>query len=81
MLHKVPGRRSLLPPSPEALRNPKKYKGAYMEPMGKIGKAFENRRKRCFGTGTVDDDGSDVGGDGDLIYFHWQGCSWNHLQF
>jgi len=25
--------------SPEALRNPKKYKGAYMEPMGKIGKA------------------------------------------
>ncbi len=25
--------------SPEALKNPKKYKGAYMEPMGKISKA------------------------------------------
>lgn len=25
--------------SPEALKNPDKYKGAYMEPMGKISKA------------------------------------------
>ncbi len=66
--------------SPEALKNPEKYRCLHGAD-GKDQQGVENGRKRCFGTGAMGNDGSDVGGDGDLIYFHWQGCSWNHRQF
>ncbi len=53
--------------SPEALKNPEKYKGAYMEPIGKISKTSKTAENAALGTGAMDDDGNDVGRDGDLI--------------